>query len=125
MEKLPSTSYIRLVDIWLVTTQLYPFISVVLITMLELVRGQTAFTNHHGFFRYYVHFYKHLDSQGLFRNVENKSESKEAFMDENKKKAKKKVELFLQKIETTILPGLIVVYTLFYWSYCLIKYFGS
>ena len=26
MEKLPATSYVRLVDIWLIFSQLYPFI---------------------------------------------------------------------------------------------------
>ena len=28
MEKLPATSYVRLVDIWLIFVQLYPFIQV-------------------------------------------------------------------------------------------------
>ena len=36
MEKLPPTSYIRMVDIWLIWAQLIPFIEVVVMTMIEL-----------------------------------------------------------------------------------------
>ena len=36
MEKLPSTSYVRLVDIWLICGQLIPFIEVILLTLREL-----------------------------------------------------------------------------------------
>ena len=35
MEKLPQTSYIRMVDVWLIFGQLFPFIQVVLVTILE------------------------------------------------------------------------------------------
>ena len=35
MEKLPQTSYIRLVDIWLILGQLFPFLQVIIATFLE------------------------------------------------------------------------------------------
>ena len=51
MEKLPPTSYVRLVDIWLINGQLVPFIEVILLTVLELKREGTSAINHHGFKR--------------------------------------------------------------------------
>ena len=50
MEKLPPTSYVRLVDIWLINGQLVPFLEVILLTVLELKREASAI-NHHGFKR--------------------------------------------------------------------------
>ena len=50
MEKLPSTSYVRLVDIWLICGQLIPFIEVILLTVRELYNEEDE-TNHHGFVR--------------------------------------------------------------------------
>ena len=47
MEKLPSTSYVRLVDIWLICGQLIPFIEVILLTLKEVYNGSHE-TNHHG-----------------------------------------------------------------------------
>ena len=38
MEKLPQTSYVRMVDIWLIYGQLLPFIQVVLVTYMESCR---------------------------------------------------------------------------------------
>ncbi len=38
MEKLPRTSYVRMVDIWLIYGQLLPFIQVVLVTYIEACR---------------------------------------------------------------------------------------
>ena len=52
MEKLPSTSYLRLVDIWLITTQLVPFVLVALITAIEIFREGNLEINHHGKKRY-------------------------------------------------------------------------
>ena len=51
MEKLPPTSYVRLVDIWLINGQLVPFLEVILLTVLELKR-ETSAVNHHGFSRF-------------------------------------------------------------------------
>ena len=52
MEKLPSTSYIRMVDIWLIFGQLIPFFEVVLITFQETYRnGEEQEVNHHGHVR--------------------------------------------------------------------------
>ena len=53
MEKLPATSYVRVVDIWLITTQLTPFALVVLATMSELFidEDENSTINHHGFTR--------------------------------------------------------------------------
>ena len=52
MEKLPPTSYVRLVDIWLINGQLVPFLEVILLTVLELKRDGTSAINHHGFMRW-------------------------------------------------------------------------
>ena len=35
MEKLPPTSYVKLVDIWLIGNQLFPFLEVILLTAME------------------------------------------------------------------------------------------
>ena len=50
MAKLPATSYVRMVDIWLIFTQLYPFLEVILYTIIELYNEEEE-TNHHGFKR--------------------------------------------------------------------------
>ena len=50
MAKLPATSYVRMVDIWLTFTQLYPFLEVILYTIIELYNEEEE-TNHHGFKR--------------------------------------------------------------------------
>ena len=47
MDKLPAVSYIRMVDIWLITVQLIPFIYVITRTAFELVVDQERY-NHHG-----------------------------------------------------------------------------
>ena len=53
MEKLPATSYVRVVDIWLITTQLTPFALVILATLSELFtdEDENSTINHHGFAR--------------------------------------------------------------------------
>ena len=51
MEKLPSTSYLRMVDIWLITTQLVPFLGVVIVTFSDLFEDHDSIINHHGFKR--------------------------------------------------------------------------
>ena len=50
MEKLPPTSYVRLVDIWLICGQLIPFIEVLLLTLRELYMEADEI-NHHGYAR--------------------------------------------------------------------------
>ena len=47
MDKLPPVSYIRMVDIWLITVQLVPFVLVVITTAKELYID-AGLTNHHG-----------------------------------------------------------------------------
>ena len=51
MEKLPPTSYVRLVDIWLICGQLIPFIEVILLTLREFYMEDDDEINHHGFVR--------------------------------------------------------------------------
>ena len=66
MEKLPATSYVRMVDIWLIFVQLMPFIEVLysctcprknvfekvtLTTVAELYNEGDNAVNHHGFAR--------------------------------------------------------------------------
>ena len=50
MEKLPPTSYIRMVDIWLIFGQLIPFIEVALLTIMEQLNDPDEI-NHHGITR--------------------------------------------------------------------------
>ena len=47
MDKLPPTSYVRFVDIWLIAGQFLPFLEVVLLTVKELF-FETETVNHHG-----------------------------------------------------------------------------
>ena len=47
MDKLPPVSYIRSVDIWLISVQLIPFLFVIIRTLQELY-GQSDIINHHG-----------------------------------------------------------------------------
>ena len=47
MEKLPPTSYVRMVDIWLISSQLVPFIEVLIVTMKEYF-NESENINHHG-----------------------------------------------------------------------------
>ena len=47
MDKLPPVSYVRMVDIWLITVQLIPFILVLILTTTEIYEDQ-QFINHHG-----------------------------------------------------------------------------
>ena len=47
MDKLPPTSYLRFVDIWLIAGQFLPFLEVVLLTLKELF-FETETINHHG-----------------------------------------------------------------------------
>ena len=42
MEKLPPTSYVKLVDVWLIMGQLIPFVEVVLLTAMERLRDQSG-----------------------------------------------------------------------------------
>ena len=48
MEKLPPTSYVRLVDIWLICGQLIPFIEVILLTLKEVYNVEVDEVHHHG-----------------------------------------------------------------------------
>ena len=49
MNKLASTSYIKWIEFWLIFAQLIPFAEVVLLTVLELYRGDDdREINHHG-----------------------------------------------------------------------------
>ena len=52
MARLPPASYLRLVDMWLISTQLVPFIEVALMTLIELYQDSDMDINHHGFKRY-------------------------------------------------------------------------
>ena len=54
MEKLPPTSYIRMVDIWLIVCQVLPFLQVAILTIREAMADDTAIINHHGFGRSYL-----------------------------------------------------------------------
>ena len=48
MEKLPPTSYVRMVDVWLIFGQLIPFVEVSLLTIMELYNDDMDRVNHHG-----------------------------------------------------------------------------
>ena len=48
MDKLPSTAYIKMIDIWLIFGQLIPFARVVITTVMEQLRnGSDRLVNHH------------------------------------------------------------------------------
>ena len=52
MDKLPPTAYVKMVDVWLIIAQCYPFIEVILLTYMEYYRegddhGEMRI-NHHG-----------------------------------------------------------------------------
>ena len=68
MEKLPATSYVRLVDIWLISIQLVPFLLVVMTTASELFLEDSEETdiNHHGMARSALVIIKHTDGTILF-----------------------------------------------------------
>ena len=48
MEKLPPTSYIRMVDIWLIFGILIPFLEVTILTFKEYNNNDNSTFNHHG-----------------------------------------------------------------------------
>ena len=48
MEKLPPTSYVRMVDVWLIFSILIPFIEVCILTLKEYYRDELQMINHHG-----------------------------------------------------------------------------
>ena len=49
MDKLPSTAYIKMIDIWLIFGQLIPFARVVITTVMEQLRnGSDRLVNYHG-----------------------------------------------------------------------------
>ena len=48
MEKLPPTSYVRMVDVWLIFGQLIPFVEVSHLTIMELYNEDMERINHHG-----------------------------------------------------------------------------
>ena len=48
MEKLPPTSYIRMVDIWLIFGILIPFLEVTILTFKEYNNEDDLSYNHHG-----------------------------------------------------------------------------
>ena len=121
MEKLPPTSYVRLVDIWLINGQLVPFLEVILLTVLELKREGTSAINHHGFKRLTkiaVNFMCYL-----FVKTRDVSQSgpKEAFVEVGKTK---KLMRCLEITEGIILPIILLIFSLIYWTYALIVYFG-
>ena len=45
MERLPSTAYIKHIDIWLIGGQLLPFMEVVILTMKEKLRDDSSYMN--------------------------------------------------------------------------------
>ena len=48
MEKLPPTSYVRMIDIWLIFSILIPFLEVCILTLKEYIREDIGIINHHG-----------------------------------------------------------------------------
>ena len=48
MDKLPSTAYVKMIDVWLISGQLVPFMEVVLLTTREALREGLQTINHHG-----------------------------------------------------------------------------
>ena len=40
MERLPATAYVKMIDLWLITGQMLPFLEVVILTAKEKLRGE-------------------------------------------------------------------------------------
>ena len=69
MEKLPATSYVRLVDIWLISIQLVPFLLVTMTTASELFMDEKpdeSYTNHHGMARLVPYLVRKIATQFKF-----------------------------------------------------------
>ena len=68
MEKLPPTSYVRMIDIWLIFGILVPFLEVCMLTIKEYF-NDNQIINHHGRPRE-VNNYKGKDAKiGVYANV--------------------------------------------------------
>ena len=127
MEKLPPTSYVRLVDIWLINGQLVPFIEVILLTALELQRGATSI-NHHGSVRLKeINSFDRKVSVRLSyktytsREVGNRGKpSSQAFVEVSKRRS---IENILETTEEKILPVVFLIFAMIYWTYGLTLYF--
>jgi len=111
MEKLPSTSYVRLVDIWLICGQLIPFIEVILITLMELYNEEDNHFNHHGFMR---------RGGSISQMISPAQSNKEDKNKDNDNEIKIKI---LKIIEKKIVPGLFLLFSLVYWTFGLLCYY--
>merc|ERR1712227_852360 len=107
MEKLPATSYVRVVDIWLINTQLAPFALVILTTLSELFtdEDENSTINHHGFAR----------KLGFTEKEETEAEAR-------KKRIRKNIKKTLFLLEKRILPTLLLIFGLVYWTYGIMLY---
>ena len=113
MGKLPPTSYIRMVDIWLINGQLVPFFEVILLTVLELLREGTSAINHHGVIRFRMLYALRVTFN--FRNIDS---TVGVQVGKNRKLIK-----YLKITEKKIFPIIFLIFTTIYWTYGMSLYF--
>ena len=117
MEKLPPTSYVRLVDIWLINGQLVPFLEVILLTVMELNRDGISSINHHGSARSDTDIRSTCKSRVLFRQV-GPDEKNGAWADKEERQVNvKRLVKWMEMTEQKILPIFYVIFTIIYWSW--------
>ena len=83
MDKLPPVSYIRMVDIWLISVQLVPFVYVILLNALEL-NADTVRINHHGMTRQEQNITVNCENNNVNRAL-GVAEKKNAFEEKSNK----------------------------------------
>merc|ERR1719192_2067619 len=119
MGKLPATSYVRLVDIWLIFGQLIPFVEVVLFTIVEFYNEDDDI-NHHGFLRN-VSQHKtkiskqgvdeaEIDSNGKMKNISPNGDWIPVDLDKNSD-----IGRIAKIIDSKVVPAFAVIFTIIYW----------
>ena len=109
MEKLPPTSYVRMIDIWLIFCIFIPFLEVCILTIKEYFTDDNLEINDHGRRR-------QLRQTMIFKNIEMRRNIVEVSI----KIGKLLFDSFNYKIneslEQNIVPVLTLIFTLVYWT---------
>ena len=110
-ESLPPTAYVKMIDVWLIFSQLIPFVEVLLHTLIETMRdADERLINNHGEFR---------TVQKIKVNTITPEEETDVFI------TKDRAKILLNIGETAAVKGIPVVIATFstvYWSYGIYHY---
>ncbi|XP_023340726.1 gamma-aminobutyric acid receptor subunit beta isoform X2 [Eurytemora carolleeae] len=131
---LPNTSYVKMVDIWMLFNMFLPFIEVLLHTYIDLLReeeGEEREINHHGKPRKVAPSVSTLKVGEGQAGWMNKLVSRDEQVQQNALKEYYKGQKNVNKGKLAIAksislrwnPAIIVVFILFYWSFGLTLYF--